>query len=309
MYLKLIGEYKLNTKQKSELHFKNPHKGRYNFDELLKSSPELKDYMKPNPMGDNTIDFSDGEAVLLLNKALLKHYYHINYWEIPKGFLCPPIPGRADYIHYAADLFKDETKELKVLDIGTGANCIYPIIGSQSYNWIFTATDIDKRSFDNAQKIIESNQNLKDKVTVVLQENKSFIFNGIIKEDDYYDLTMCNPPFHASEREAIQSNRKKIHNLNKHRDVKPQEVLNFGGQKDELWCPGGEMFFLKKMIKESTKYKDQVTWFTSLISKSENVRPLRQFIRKNGATKVKVKEMSQGSKISRMIAWTFYSDL
>ncbi len=300
----------MNTNQISQLHKNNPHKGRYDFNELTKCSPELNDYIKPNPMGDNTIDFSDADAVLLLNKALLKFFYHIDFWEIPKGFLCPPIPGRADYIHYAADLFRDENKDLKVLDIGTGANCIYPIIGSQSYNWKFTATDIDKRSYANALKIVESNGNLKDKVTVVLQENKSFIFNGIIKEGEYYDLTMCNPPFHASEREAIESNRKKIHNLNKHRDVKPQdETLNFGGQKDELWCPGGEMFFLKKMIKESTKYKDQVTWFTSLVSKNENVRPLRHFIRKNGATKVKVKEMSQGSKISRMIAWTFYPGL
>ncbi|MGL1893899.1 MAG: 23S rRNA (adenine(1618)-N(6))-methyltransferase RlmF [Spirochaetaceae bacterium] len=299
----------MNNKSKSVLHHNNPHEGRYNFTELLIASPDLKEYIKPNPAGDDTIDFSDSKAVLLLNKALLKHFYNIDYWEIPQGFLCPPIPGRADYIHYAADLFRDGKRDLKVLDIGTGANCIYPIIGSQSYNWDFVATDIDKNSIANAKKIVESNQNLKDKVEIVLQENRSVIFTGIIKEGDYFDLTVCNPPFHASEREAIESNRKKIANLNRHRTVQSPDNLNFGGQKAELWCPGGEMFFLKKLIKESAKFKDQVTWFTSLVSKNENVRPLRHYIRKQGATRVKIKEMSQGSKISRLIAWTFCKEI
>ncbi len=291
--------------KKPLLHQKNPHVGRYNFDQLIKGTPELAKYIKPNPMGDNTIDFSDSNSVLLLNKALLKQFYLIDYWDIPKGYLCPPIPGRADYIHYAADLI-DRAENAKVLDIGTGANCIYPIIGLSSYNWVFRATDIDQEALNNAQKIVKLNKKLTEKIEVVKQENKSFIFKGIIKDDDYFDITMCNPPFHASEKEAIESNRRKIENLNKHRSVKqPMDKSNFGGKKAELWCPGGEMFFIKKMIKESTLFADQVTWFTSLVSKSENVRTLRYFIRKHGATKVKVKEMTQGSKVSRMIAWTF----
>ncbi len=304
----MSSRYKNRDKEVSSLHPNNPHKGRYDFEVLTKSSPELKEFLRPNPMGDNTIDFSDNSAVLCLNKALLKHYYNVDNWEIPAGYLCPPIPGRADYIHYVSDLIKNEKNDINVLDIGTGANCIYPIIGSQSFNWKFRATDIDKESVASAQNIVNSNANLKDKVEVILQENKSFIFQGIINEGDHFDLTTCNPPFHASLKEAQDSNRRKVHNLNKKKDKVVDETLNFGGQKAELWCPGGEMFFLKKMIKESVQFSEQVTWFTSLVSKSEHVSPVRRMVKRAGATRVKVIDMCQGQKISRIIAWTYRSD-
>lgn len=285
--------------KKSTLHPDNPYKGQYHFEELIRVSPELEKFTRPNPMGDTTIDFSDNNAVLALNSALLKLYYNIDFWNIPEGYLCPPIPGRADYIHYIATLLGDTDDEVKVLDIGTGANCIYPIIGSTTFGWNFTGTDIDPMSIENARLIIESNDNIKDKVSIILQENKSNIFKGIIKENEFYDLTMCNPPFHASLKEAEAQNSRKVKNLN------IADRKNFGGQKGELWCPGGEIFFLKKMIKESKEFSSQVNWFTALISKSENIRPLRGLARKSGANKVKIIEMSQGHKSSRLIAWTF----
>lgn len=284
--------------KESSLHSGNPLRGRYDFNELLKVSPELKGFLKENPKGDDTIDFSDRSAVLSLNRALLKYYYGIENWNIPEGYLCPPVPGRADYIHYISDLIQHD-HSVKVLDIGTGANCIYPIIGTQSYNWDFRATDIDPKAIKSAKSIVDSNENLKNRIEIVLQENKSNIFKGIIKPDDNFDITMCNPPFYASLKEAEDSNRRKVKNLG------ISESRNFGGQQTELWCPGGEMFFLKKMIKESSLFADQVTWFTSLVSKNENIRPLRRLVRKAGAKRVKVIEMSQGNKVSRLIAWSY----
>ena len=40
----------------------------------------------------------------MLNRAILMHHYGVKSWDIPAGYLCPPIPGRADYIHSVADL-------------------------------------------------------------------------------------------------------------------------------------------------------------------------------------------------------------
>ena len=292
-----------NIKKKGELHPNNPHKGKYNFKLLIKNLPELKAYMKKNPRGEDTIDFSDNSAVVLLNKALLKTYYNIENWHIPKEFLCPPIPGRADYIHYIAQLLEGKKNDVKVLDIGTGANCIYPIIGSQSYNWNFVASDIDPKSIENAKKIVESNKNLKDKIFLKLQKNRNNIFEGIIEEEDKFDLTMCNPPFHASLEDAIRANKRKVNNLSKgNKNVR--SGLNFGGQKAELWCPGGERLFLKKMAKESAKFSSQVTWFTSLVSNKDNIKPTQKLLDKLGA-KYRVLEMSQGQKVSRVLAWTF----
>ncbi len=292
-----------NTNKKGELHPNNPHKGKYDFEVLSKNIPQLKEYIRKNPRGEDTIDFSDNEAVILLNKALLKTFYNIDNWDIPKSFLVPPIPGRADYIHYIAELL-EKKDNVKVLDIGTGANCIYPIIGSQSYGWNFLASDIDSKSIENAQKIIDANKNLKDKIILKLQKNRDNIFEGIIDKTDRFDLTMCNPPFHSSLEAAIKANERKVSNLNKgNKEIK--KGFNFGGQKAELWCNGGELLFLKKMAKESLKFSSQVNWFTSLVSDKDNIKPLGKLLEKLGAKEVKVLEMSQGQKISRVLAWKF----
>ena len=292
-----------NINKKGELHPNNPHKGKYDFEVLSKNIPQLKEYIRKNPRGEDTIDFSDNEAVILLNKALLKTFYNIDNWDIPKSFLVPPIPGRADYIHYIAELL-EKKDSVKVLDIGTGANCIYPIIGSQSYGWNFVASDIDSKSIENAQKIIDANKNLKDKIILKLQKNRDNIFEGIIDKTDRFDLTMCNPPFHSSLEAAIKANERKVSNLNKgNKEIK--KGFNFGGQKAELWCNGGELLFLKKMAKESVKFSSQVNWFTSLVSDKDNIKPLGKLLEKLGAKEVKVLEMSQGQKISRVLAWKF----
>lgn len=292
-----------NINKKGELHPNNPHKGKYDFGTLTKKLPELKKYVRKNPRGEDTIDFSDTEGVILLNKALLKTFYNVDNWEVPKGFLVPPIPGRADYIHYISELL-EKKDNVKVLDIGTGANCIYPIIGSQSYGWSFVATDIDLKSVENAQKIIEKNDNLRNKIVLKHQKNKDNIFMGIIEKTDRFDLTMCNPPFHSSLEEAIKANERKVKNLGKdNKNIK--KGFNFGGQKAELWCQGGELLFLKKMIKESAKFSSQVSWFTTLVSDKDNLKPLKKLLEKVEIKEMKIIEMSQGQKISRILAWRF----
>ena len=289
--------------KKGKLHPNNPHKDKYDFGVLTKELPQLKKYVRKNPRGEDTIDFSDTEGVILLNKALLKTFYNIDNWDIPKGFLVPPIPGRADYIHYIAELL-EEKDNITVLDIGTGANCIYPIIGSQSYGWNFIASDIDLKSIENAQNIIEKNDKLKNKIVLKHQKNRDNIFVGIIEKTDKFDLTMCNPPFHSSLEEAMKANERKVKNLGKdNKNIK--KGLNFGGQKAELWCQGGELLFLKKMIKESAKYSSQVKWFTSLVSDKDNLKPLKKLLEKVEAKEIRILEMSQGQKISRVLAWRF----
>ena len=297
----------------SGLHPNNPHQGRYDLDQLCAASPELKFFLTTTPRSELTIDFSNEQAVLCLNKALLKHYYHVTHWQIPEGYLCPPIPGRADYIHYLADLLNtshgidraSSEGTIRALDIGTGANCIYPIIGSQSYGWQFTASDIDPLSVKTAQLIINSNPNLRGRIDVMLQTQAGSIFKGIIQPGDRFDLTLCNPPFHASLKEAQAGTERKWRNLNKQKNTKGQPRLNFGGQKAELWCDGGEIRFLMQMVNESVHFSRQVCWFTSLISKRDSVQPTKRLLKQKGAKQVEVISMSQGQKVSRLIAWSF----
>lgn len=295
---------------KKTLHPRNPHNSRYDFNALAKSEPLLNKFITVNEYGDHTINFADPDAVLNLNKALLSHFYRIDDWSIPKDYLCPPIPGRADYIHHIADLlaldYKGKIptgKEVKGLDIGVGANCIYPIIGITTYGWDFTVSDIEQSSLDNVQNIINSNKTLQSKINSKLQTNKHNIFKNIIEPNDKYDFTMCNPPFHSSQEEAIKGSFRKVKNLTK--DKNTDLILNFAGQANELWCKGGEAAFIKKMIKESKEFKNNCKWFTTLVSKKDNLKAIYKTLKFVDVKEHKIIQMYQGNKITRIVCWRF----
>ncbi|WP_273284349.1 MULTISPECIES: 23S rRNA (adenine(1618)-N(6))-methyltransferase RlmF [Reinekea] len=292
-----------------QLHPRNKHQGRYDLMQLANSHPPLAKFFVKNPVDQLTVDFANPEAVLALNRALLAHFYGIKHWSIPTGYLCPPIPGRADYIHYAADLLGLKSAEprraARILDIGTGANLIYPIIGSQVYGWSFVASDIDPVSISAAQTLVAANPVLKSKIELRLQAQPGRIFHGCIKPQDRFHLTLCNPPFHKSLADAAAGTRRKLHNLKKAKPGPAEPIRNFGGQQAELWCQGGELRFIQNMIRESVEFQSQVGWFTCLVSKREHLKTLEQSITALPVQNRRVISMSQGQKNSRFLAWTF----
>jgi 23S rRNA (adenine1618-N6)-methyltransferase len=302
--------------EKTNLHPRNPHRFGYDFAQLIASCPELAAFVFTNEYGTETIDFSNPEAVKALNNSLLISEYEIQNWDIPKNYLCAPIPGRADYIHNIADLLASsnngivpEGETVQGLDIGIGSNCIYPIIGNSVYNWSFVGTDIDENAIQNCKKIIENNPKLIDAVSLQLQTEPRFIFRNIITPEDKFEFSICNPPFHSSAAEATKSSLRKVNNLEtnaKEKITKP--VLNFGGQNAELWCEGGELGFLTQMIFESAKFPLQCFWFTTLVSKKENLSSIYKTLNKVSAVEVKTIAMAQGQKTSRIVAWTFLSE-
>lgn len=295
--------------EKENLHPRNRHRLRYDFKQLIGCCPELSKFVFTNKYTNETIDFSDPVAVKTLNKALLKQYYGVSNWDIPANYLCPPIPGRADYIHYIADLLSTSNngaipkgKSITCLDIGIGANCVYPIIGNYEYGWSFVGSDIDDVAINAAKKIVEQNENLKA-IELRKQTTPDKIFAGIIKPNEVFDVSICNPPFHSSWLEVHESTVRKLKNLNPGKKVTP--VMNFGGQHAELWCKGGELEFVSNIIKESTQIPSTCFWFSSLISKSENLPGIYYELGVAKAAEVKTIEMKQGNKISRIVVWTF----
>jgi len=301
-----------HPKLKSQLHPRNKHRERYDFKQLIAACPELAQFVKLNDYQDESIDFFNAEAVKMLNKALLMQFYEIRYWEIPDGYLCPPIPGRADYIHYAADLLSSKNNranptgdKIKCLDIGVGANCVYPIIGNNEYGWSFVGTDIDRVAAKSANAIVEHNSSLKGKIEIRLQPNPKDIFRGIIQKDEFFDLTICNPPFHASLAEAKAGTLRKLSNLKNKKITRPN--LNFGGQNSELWCEGGEERFVQDMVRQSKEFATSCFWFTTLISKESSLKGIYEVLRETNISEIKTIKMSQGNKISRIVAWTFLS--
>jgi 23S rRNA (adenine1618-N6)-methyltransferase len=309
----MLPKKKEHLKEKTKLHSRNKHRERYDFKQLITTSPELSKFVTLNDYGDESIDFFDADAVKTLNKALLKHYYKVEHWNIPQNYLCPPIPGRADYIHYAADLLaslnngKIPTGEkIKCLDIGVGANCVYPIIVNKEYGWLFIGTEIDPVAVESANTIVEMDPQLKGKIDIRLQNNPKDILYGVLKKDERIDLMVCNPPFHASPEEAQAGTLRKLTNLKGKKVTKA--ALNFGGQNNELWCKGGEISFIRDMIRQSKQFSESVLWFTTSVSKQSNLNTVYQELEKAGAFEVRTIPMAQGNKTSRVVAWTFLSN-
>ena len=187
------------------LHPRSKHNNEYDFERLVKANQALSQYVHEAKSGRQSIDFHNAKAVVELNKALILHYYNLSYWSIPQGYLCPGVPGRAEYIHKLSDLLFEsngnkllKSNTLQGLDIGTGASLIYPIIAVNDYGWRMVASEYDKKSLDSAKQIITKNEFLSEKVELRVQKKSIQIFKGIIKPDDYFDFTMCNPPFFSS---------------------------------------------------------------------------------------------------------------
>lgn len=291
--------------RKTKLHPRNQHVDGYDFVRLVAQTPELEAFTTQNPSSQTTINFQDARAVRMLNRALLKTHYNIDFWDIPSGYLCPPIPGRVDYIHYLADLLAESNdqivprgRHIKALDIGTGASLVYPLTGQSEYDWTFTGVDIDMGALKSARKISEVNDL---KIPLRRQFDPENIFRGVINSNDAFHITMCNPPFHSSKEKASKGTQRKWASLGKGSSKK----LNFGGQNAELWCSGGEIKFIARMVEQSMEFADQCLWFTSLVSKKDNLPPLSRILRKAGVADLKVIEMAQGQKTSRFIAWTY----
>lgn len=295
-----------DKKPNKNLHPNNKHNADYKFSELIGAYPALEEFVFVNKYGTETIDFSNPKAVKAINTALLFKYYNITFWDFPDDNLCPPIPGRVDYIHHLADVLKASgiSTNATIMDVGIGANCIYPILGNAVYGWNFVGTDIDKKSIDRAENILKKN-NLSKFIQLKQQTDSAQIFKGILNNADKFSATMCNPPFYRSQEEAMQANARKLEGLGISDNV---ATRNFSGKQQELWYKGGEKAFLHTYLYESSQFKTQCFWYTSLVSKKENVQSMYDSLTKLGATAIKTIPMRQGNKATRIVAWTFLTD-
>ncbi len=295
----------------SKMHPANPFLQGYPMAELVTAHPPLQAFILTTVRGDLSIDFANPAAVKCLNQALLAHQYQLHFWDVPEGFLCPAVPGRLDYVLHlrgllaAANLGKmPKSKHLEWLDIGCGANLIYPLLAVKAVGGHVIAAEVDSEALTHAQSLVEKHQ-LQARIELRQQQTTTAIFHGILNASDVIDVTLCNPPFHHSAEAAAEGSARKRQNLGLAADA---ALLNFSGRDHELWCEGGEAAFLRQMANESRDFANQVFWFTSLVSKQVNVDGLVKQLRQLNAIEVKVVEMGQGQKISRFVAWTFLTE-
>ncbi len=276
---------------------------------MREACPELAPFVHPHPLAGDTIDFADPAAVTALNRALLKFHYGIAPWHLPPGYLCPPIPSRVNYLHHVADLLAEGSgsprgETVRVLDIGVGANGIYPLLGARVYGWSFVGSDIDSVAVAHVRQLAAANPAIGDRIEVRHQPSSHAIFANVTQPGETFALSLCNPPFHASAADAEAGTRRKLRNLGGGR--KPAKtVLNFGGRSNELWCDGGEVGFVRRMIAESAARPDLCMWFTTLVSQSEHLPELERALKQAAVTETRTVPMAAGQKQTRILAWTF----
>lgn len=294
------------------MHPQNPFAERYDLKRLAGSHSPLREHIVLNPLGQQTIDFTVSDAVYELNKAILLLAYKLDDYHLPKGYLIPPVPGRLEYLLHLRDFISEKFKvdkaaQLRGLDIGAGANGIYCILGVQHFNWSMIGAESNAVAVKTARENIQRTNELKDKIEIRHQENKSFLFKNIIQPKEQFDFSVCNPPFHSSKDEAFKGSLKKHSNLSSPSD-RNTHLLNFEGQANELWCNGGESLFIKRLIKESLDFNSQVKVFSSLVSKADSLAAIGKQLKKAKANH-QIIPMDLGNKKSRILVWWFDSSL
>ena len=290
------------------MHAQNPYGNRYDLKRLTKHYHALEKFIVLNPSGEETIDFSSSEAVFALNKSMLLADFKLGDYELPSGYLIPPVPGRLDYLLHVRDFLTEkfnvsENSQLNGLDMGSGANGIYCILGAQYFNWNMVGSETDAKAVEIANSNLKKTKELNDKIEIRHQHDKGSLFKNTIQANEQFDFVVCNPPFHSSKEEALKGSLRKVKNLGGYA-AKEKFLLNFEGQANELWCNGGEVLFIKRLIKESVGFKNQVKVFSTLVAKSESVAAIKKQLSKVKAN-FEVIPMALGNKKGRYLMWWF----
>ncbi|XP_010472086.1 PREDICTED: methyltransferase-like protein 16 isoform X2 [Camelina sativa] len=303
-----------STKQPRNKYSDNPP----DFANLASLYPSFKPFVFFSGGGRPRIDWTDYNATRELTRILLLHDHGVNWW-IPDGQLCPTVPNRSNYIHWINDLLSSESfgggdgsSKVKGFDIGTGANCIYPLLGASLFGWTFVASDFTLVALDWAEKNVKSNPHISDLIEIrdskvllpqcseeaattvqSVDDNKSCsiepaVLVGVVKENETFDFCMSNPPFFETFEES---------------GLNPK--TSCGGTPEEMVCSGGEQAFVSRIIQDSAVLRQRFRWYTSMLGKKATLKLLISKLWEVGVTVVKTTEFAQGHTSRWGLAWSF----
>ncbi|GJD12905.1 Methyltransferase-like protein 16 [Galdieria sulphuraria] len=236
------------------------------------------------------LDFRKESVCISLTKAIFQHEFGLR-WSIPPGHLCPAIPSRLEYLCWIETLLKfegDLQLPIRGLDIGTGASCVYPLLGAKLLGFYFTATEVDQESYQSALKNIQDN-NLDSQVEI-RKASQGEILHGVMRGTDTFHFVMCNPPFFADMSESSSH---------------PFRVKTGDGR--QMVTSGGEVSFISQMARESVEWSQNIRWFTSLVGRKKDLGILQRYIQQNITTEVRRTCLKQGRTSRWIIAWSFKS--
>ena len=267
-----------------------------NFKLLSEEFSDFKKFVFINKYGGYSINWKNPNALRELVKTLLNKYLNIIYYEIPENYLIPTLTSRYNYLNYINKVFKkkkiDKGENKILVDIGTGANIIYPLLGYKIFNWKFIGSEINDEAINIGRKILKEN-NLENDILIIKQNNNKKIFENIINFKNKYFCSICNPPFFDINHEEKKDN------------LFTDNEYNY----NEVYCEGGEIFFIKEMIKESYLFRNNIFLFSTLIGRKNNMKKIYSVIQKLKDIKfLEKKTIQQGNNSRYIIIWSFYDD-
>ncbi|KAK3306416.1 uncharacterized protein B0T15DRAFT_527135 [Chaetomium strumarium] len=275
------------------------------FRRLYETEPDFKQLAKHDSRlaallhNDGQLDFSNPAATMQLTKTLLELDFGLTL-ELPDDRLCPPVPNRHNYILWLKDLmdttsYEPPGRKLCGLDVGTGASCIYPLLGAAQRPWNFVATDIDTRNLSYAKTNIKLN-GLEERIRLLERKPEDPLVPLDEASIQCIDFVMMNPPFYTSEDDMLSSAQKKAR--------PPLSACT--GAPVEMVCEGGEVAHVGRLIGESLVLRDRIQWYTSMLGKLTSLEALIGQLREKGIDNYAVTEFVQGSKTRRWaLGWSF----
>ncbi|KAJ2496764.1 hypothetical protein GGH96_005599 [Coemansia sp. RSA 1972] len=276
---------------------------RVSYERVADKFPELKQHLIKRGT-HSTIDFLDSAAVRTLNQALLAVYFDLDV-HLPARNLCPTVANRLHYIEWIQRELLPETSPLskvRALDVGCGASCIYPLLGTRVMGCEFVGTDINATSIETARKNVERNAgtNIQLFLNKDAQVTLPICAEGFPQGEEYGDgsvftFSMCNPPFYSSREEQMRL-----------RGIKHKKPgLETQGHDDELFTEGGEEEFLNRMVDESAKLGACIKWYSTLVGKKSTLAGLKTRIRQTPNVHIREGTLVQGKTTRWVVAWSF----
>ena len=261
------------------------------------------------------MDWRDPEATRALTQAILHTRYRLDVL-LPRDRLCPAVTGRANYIRFLHAILAEPRSsaaptdppsaaagagggdEVWGVDVGTGASCIYALLGARLHGWHFVATDTDRDSLLCAQQNVERN-GLGHLVETRLVTEESIVESVVAARR--VDFVMCNPPFFDTEDRTGPRSRNPM-----------RACPMTAGERS---TPGGETAFVKRLVDESTRAPRQCRWWSSLLGCKRSLRAVWDYLHGGCAAlprelplTVREGELVQGRTARWVIAWSFCAD-
>ncbi|VDN97245.1 unnamed protein product [Rodentolepis nana] len=264
------------------MHSRNPYKTKKpSFRTLAQKYPFFSEAFSECEDGKSHSHFKQPRFLAALARALLMEDFGLDV-EVPLDRLIPTIPLRLNYVLWVEDILAALSpccSPPKVLDIGTGSCCIYPIIGAKKNGWHFFASEIIRVHDDTAPPLQQ-------------------VFDNILPSQIIIDVVIANPPFFENVVDAIGADSTRSF-------ARPPPKSTSSAARNESQTVGGEVGFARRLAEDSLRYRDNVKVFTIMLGKKRSVPAVRRIMKEMGITRSSVYEMCQGRVMRWGFAWTF----